>query len=248
MELNALIPIAAAAFLFAGIIKGLVGLGLPTAVIGLLSQFTDPRIAIAFLLVPMLVANAFQVGRPSVVFRAARLFWPFMASMGIVILIATQFAASASVETLKLFVGLLIVVFVLQSVFTKPLIIRAKYDVMAQLGFGAVSGILGGITSLWAPPLVIYLMSKELEKDEFVRLLGCLLFAGAVPLAIGYWYTGLATPVLFACSVAMTVPTLIGLKVGEIGRTYMSTKQFRAILLFVFFILGMNLIRGVLWG
>ena len=53
MSFEALLIIAALAFLFAGTIKGLVGLGLPTTVLGILSQFTDPRQAIALLLLPL---------------------------------------------------------------------------------------------------------------------------------------------------------------------------------------------------
>lgn len=41
------------AFLLAGTIKGIVGIGLPTTSIGILSQVTDPRLAITLAVFPI---------------------------------------------------------------------------------------------------------------------------------------------------------------------------------------------------
>lgn len=248
METDTLLLIAAAIFLFAGTIKGLIGLGLPTAVIGLLSQFTDPRQAIALLLVPMLISNTFQAYKNGMFMKAMKLFWPFSISMIIGILIFTQFAAQFSADGLKILVGVMIVVFVFVNVFAKPLTIPENRDTAVQLFFGSLAGIMGGLTSLWAPPLVIYLMSKRLPKDEFVGALGFLLLAGSIPLLAGYWQAELTSPALLGSSLIMTIPTLLGVLIGEKGRQYLSGEQFRWLLLFIFFLLGLNLIRGAVFA
>ena len=72
-----LIPIAIGSFIFAGAVKGLVGIGLPTALISVMAQFTDPRTAIALLLVPSLVTNVWQVRRSRYFLGAIRRVWPF---------------------------------------------------------------------------------------------------------------------------------------------------------------------------
>jgi len=247
METDILVMIAAAIFLFAGTIKGLIGLGLPTAVIGLLSQFTDPRQAIALLLLPTLISNTFQAYKNGMFMKAIRLFAPFALSMIIGILVFAHFAAGVSSKNLTILVGLMIVIFVLVNVFVKPLTIPENRDLPAQLFFGSLAGIMGGLTSIWAPPLVVYLMSKRLPKDEFVGALGLLLLAGSIPLLAGYWQAGLTTPTLLGYSLAMAVPTLLGVFIGEKGRKYLSGEQFRWLLLFVFFLLGLNLIRNAIF-
>lgn len=247
MEPEILLMIAAAIFLFAGTIKGLIGVGLPTAVIGLLSQFTDPRHAIALLIVPLLISNSFQAYKNGMVTKAFKSFWPIMLTMVIGILIFSQFAADISADGIKIIVGLMIIVFVLTNVFAKPLAIPEKFDIPTQIFFGICAGVMGGLTSLWAPWLVMYLMTKQLPKDEFVGALGLLLLSAAVPLLIGYWQAGLTNPSLLGASVLMAIPTLLGVFIGEKGRNYLSAEQFRKLLLFIFFLLGLNLIRGVLF-
>ncbi|MBY0338008.1 MAG: sulfite exporter TauE/SafE family protein, partial [Acetobacteraceae bacterium] len=49
-------------FLLAGLVKGVVGLGLPTVAMGLLALFLAPAEAAALLLLPSLVTNAVQIG------------------------------------------------------------------------------------------------------------------------------------------------------------------------------------------
>ncbi len=242
MSFEALLIIAALAFLFAGTIKGLVGLGLPTTVVGILAQFTDPRQAIAFLLLPILISNIWQIYRSGMAAEVFKKLWPFGLVMGSWIFITSQFAAIISTEILTLSVGIVIVLFVVTNVFLKKLTIPDNRDKTYQIGFGTAAGIMGGLTSLWAPPVVMYLLSKRVSKDEFVASVGVLLMAGSIPLLGGYITAGLTTPTLLLYSLAMVIPTLAGFAVGEWARSFLEAEQFRKILLGIFFLLGTNLI------
>ncbi|MFS2167775.1 sulfite exporter TauE/SafE family protein, partial [Variovorax sp. Varisp62] len=53
---------AAAVFLLAGVIKGVIGLGLPTVSMALLALWMPPVQAAALLIVPSLVTNVWQTG------------------------------------------------------------------------------------------------------------------------------------------------------------------------------------------
>jgi len=190
---EAILPIAVFAFLFAGTIKGLVGIGLPTATIAVLAQFTDPRKAIALLLLPALVTNLWQVYRSGYFRQNVRLYWPFALVLAPTIWLSSQFAARAAAEPLTIAIGCVIVIFVLTHLLAKPYAISANLDRPVQAGAGAIAGVMGGLTSIWAPPMVIYLLTKPLSKDEFVGATGVLILAGTVPLLAGYWQTGLMT-------------------------------------------------------
>ena len=54
---------AAVIYFIAGMIKGMLGIGFPTAAVSLLAQVTDTRTAIALVVIPMMVTNAWQVWR-----------------------------------------------------------------------------------------------------------------------------------------------------------------------------------------
>ena len=80
-------------FLLAGIVKGVLGIGLPTISISMLAQFVDPRVAIALLLLPALVTNTWQIYRGGQIIRSARLLYPFVVTMAVVMFVASLFAA-----------------------------------------------------------------------------------------------------------------------------------------------------------
>ena len=246
MSFEMLLVVAAVAFLFAGTVKGLVGLGLPTAVIGILAQFTDPRQAIAFLLLPILISNTWQIYRSGMAVKMFKKLWLFSLFMCSLIFITSQFAATISTKALTLSVGIMIVLFVVTNLFLKKLTISDKHDKAYQIGFGAAAGIMGGMTSLWAPPVVMYLLSKRVSKDEFVASVGVLLMTGSIPLLGGYITAGLTTPTLLLYSLLMVIPTLAGFAIGEWARSFLEAEQFRKILLGIFFLLGANLIVNAL--
>jgi uncharacterized protein len=59
-----LLAFAAGVFALGGFVKGVVGLGLPTIAMGLLSLRMAPAQAAALLIVPSLVTNLWQIGGP----------------------------------------------------------------------------------------------------------------------------------------------------------------------------------------
>ena len=55
------LAVAGAVFVLAGFVKGVLGMGLPTVAMGLLSVFMAPAYAAALLVVPSLVTNVWQI-------------------------------------------------------------------------------------------------------------------------------------------------------------------------------------------
>ncbi|MGI9463787.1 MAG: TSUP family transporter [Aestuariivirgaceae bacterium] len=247
MLTEAILLIAVFAFLFAGTIKGIIGIGLPTATIAVLAQFTDPRHAVALLLLPALVTNVWQVHRSGYLTKGIRQFWPFAVVLAPMIWLSSHYAARAPAELLTLGVGCVVVLFVITNLIAKPYTIPARLDRPVQAAAGAIAGIMGGLTSIWAPPMVIYLLAKQLTKDEFVGATGLLILAGTVPLLAGYVQTGLMTSQLAIYSAAMVAPTWIGFAAGEYLRGKLNTEQFRYVFLVIFLLMGLNLIRKALF-
>src|SRR3981189_2791242 len=74
-----LLFLIAAAFLLAGFIKGVIGLGLPTVSMGLLAVTMPPAQALAIVIVPAIVTNIWQTFVGPHLRDIIRRLWPLMA-------------------------------------------------------------------------------------------------------------------------------------------------------------------------
>ncbi len=230
-------------FLFAGVVKGVLGIGLPTISISMLAQFADPRVAIALLLLPALVTNVWQIYRGGRIVRSARLLWPFVTTMAVVMFISSLFAARASTKLLIAGIGVMVVLWTITSLIRSPPQVPEKLHRPVQVFSGFAAGLSGGLTAIWSPPMVMYLLSIRCEKDDFVRFTGFIILCGTVPLTLGYIANGLLDKPLALASALMIVPTWAGFFIGEYLRKFLGGKQFQTVVLVVFCLMGLNLIR-----
>ncbi|MFK7764979.1 MAG: sulfite exporter TauE/SafE family protein [Roseobacter sp.] len=247
MDYTTLFLSATAAFLVSGAIKGVAGLGLPTAAITFMTLVLEPRTAIAIVLFPMLGSNLWQMYRGGELRRTARRYGVF-ASVLFVCVGATAFATqNASDRALMAILGAVVLIFVAVSARKTLPPLPDRFDTIAQICFAAFAGIIGGMTAAWAPPMAMYLHAKGVDKDEFIRATGFMISLGSMPLIFSYLQLGFLSGTLTLTSLAMLIPTLIGFTAGEALRRRMSVEAFRNALLVLFFFLGLNLIRRAIW-
>ncbi|UTW55064.1 sulfite exporter TauE/SafE family protein [Kordiimonas sp. SCSIO 12610] len=240
-----ILTIIALVFLVAGTIKGLIGIGLPTIAISLMSLVIDARLAITLTIIPMFASNIWQVYRGGKILETLRKYWIFSTLLIISIFCTALISRSVSSDIILIILGSVVTIYAILSLLKWAPRIAAQHDPHAQTGFGLAAGILGGFTAIWAPPLIIYLTSRQIPKDEFIRATGMLITVGSTPLLFGYVQNGLLTPELATTASLMTIPVLIGFIVGEFLRKYISTAKFHTIVLSIFAVMGANLVyRG----
>lgn len=242
-----LILIVPLIFLLAGMVKGAIGIGLPTTIIALTSLFVDPRIAVAIGLTAMILSNIWQVHREGGWIEPLRRFWPFAVVNGVVLFIASQFAAEADADAILAFTGVAVAIFSASSLIGEPPAMPKRWERSAQVVSGALAGGMGGMTGIWSPPLLVLLLSLRLEKSVFVNTIGVLLCLGAIPLQVGYVAAGLMTWELFGLSFLLCIPVFAGFALGEKVRRKMDAKRFQKLVLVFFLIMGLNMIRQALF-
>jgi len=241
-----LIVFATATFLLAGMVKGAIGIGMPTAAIGLLSQVIDPKTAVALVVFPTFISNAWQMFRAGDLVRAFKDYRIFAVSLMVVLWFTTSLTASVSQQGLLLIIGGVVVAFSLISLLFNPPPLPDRWDTVAQVMCGAVAGIIGGLTSVWAAPIVIYLLGRRVSPDEFIRATGLLITLGAIPLVLGFWYHGIFNGSRVTLSVFLVIPALIGFQIGEVLRKRLPVERFQTAVLIVFLLMGLNIIRRAL--
>jgi uncharacterized membrane protein YfcA len=236
------------AFLAAGVIKGTLGVGLPIAAVGLMTQFIDPRLAISLVVFPIMFSNIWQIYRAGEIKKTVMKYWMFAVVLAISLMITTSYTAKVATDFLVAFVGVVIILFSLMNLMSTPPSIPEKFDRPGQLIAGLTAGVMGGFTAIWSPPIAAYLIARNTNKDGFVRATGFLFLVGSIPLCLGFWQNGLMTGPVALVSTGMIIPTLAGFSVGEIIRRKLKPDRFKRLVLFFFLLIGLNLIRKAVYG
>ena len=227
-------------FIFAGIVKGFLGIGLPAAAMGLLTLIFPPTEAISLLWLPILFSNMFQFGRARNKREIAVTYKWFAAAIFISIFLTSLFINDYPTALLTVAIGVAMVVFSMNLLFGLSLPVGPGRG--WQVGVGIVSGVLGGLSSIWSPPVAMYLMARNTPKDMFIGATGFLFLAGCLPLGVGLVISGLITGPVILKSLLGLLMTLIGFRIGEILRERISQDRFRQVVLVAFLIMGGRLI------
>lgn len=229
-------------FLLAAIVKGFLGIGLPAAAMALLTLVMPPTEAIPLLWLSILATNTLQFAHAPDKWEIAREYYLFALAIMISIFVTSMFIADYPTALLTVAIGVAMVLFSLN------LLLGIKLNIGPgkgwHLGFGLLSGSLGGISSIWSPTVAMYLVARDVSKERFIGATGFLFLSGVLPLGAGQVVAGVLTvPVLFKSALALFV-VLIGFRIGELLRDRVSQTFFRKAVLIAFLIMGLRLIAN----
>lgn len=234
------LAVLASVFLIAGIVKGFLGIGFPAAAMALLTLFLPPTEAIPLLWVSILATNTLQFARAPEKWEIARTYVVFAVMIALFIFVTAMFIPDYPTAILTVCIGVAMVIFSLN------LLLGIKLNIGPgkgwHVGFGAVAGILGGVSSIWSPPVAMYLVARNVSKEHFIGATGFLFLAGCLPLGAGQVIAGILTVPVFLKSLILLGVVLAGFRIGEILRTRVSQKYFRLAVLIAFLIMGVRLI------
>ena len=237
------VTLLVAVFLLGGVVKGALGIGLPAFLVGLLTFYYEPRTAVAMILLVIMTTNFRQalLGGSIVEIIIRHKYFCIFASIGI--FAVAVLGSKVPLPLLQFCVGIAMTIFALSSLLARIPALNMKYDKPAQIAAGIGSGILGGLTAIWGPPLAIYLMSLKLEKDVMIQTLGVMFSVQSLFLVAGFVVSGELTGRIALIGAVLIIPAFIGMYFGEKIRVRMNTVQFMRAFLIVFLLLGLNLIR-----
>jgi len=142
----------AGTFLIAGTVKGVIGLGLPTVSLALLTVAFDLPSAMALLLVPSFVTNLWQSmvggnGR-AIVLR----LWPFLAMATVTVWIGAAALTRVDLSLLTALLGALLVTYSTVNLAGLRLTVPTHHEVWAGALIGSANGVLTGMTGSFVVP------------------------------------------------------------------------------------------------
>lgn len=242
IELETILAVVAA-FLIAGVVKGAVGVGLPTIAIAIMGSALDLREAIPVLIIPSFLANLWQFSRPGPVTPLLIRFGPmnFVACIGIWAGTVLLFQINPAVIN-SLFGGVVILYALINLTHVEFFIPPAR-ERLIGLPVGLFSGLLTGVSGSLLLPVAVYLQALRLDKDTFVQAAGLSLFIGTVIWAAALFSEGAMTGTAWTLSAIALAPTLLGMAIGQGLRGRVPEAKFRTGVYIMLILLAANLVR-----
>jgi len=217
----------AATFAAAGFVKGVVGMGLPTVAMGVVSLVMSPVAAATILVVPSLVTNVWQLvagpGFGGLLRRLATMM--LMVCMGTAIGIGVLTGASSSTASAAL--GAILAVYGLIGLAARQFTVPPRVEPWLSPLVGLVTGLITGATGVFVVPAVPYVSALGLAKEELIQALGLSFTVSTVALAAALALHGQYQLNAAGSSVLAVLPALAGMFAGQRLRDRMHPAAFR---------------------
>jgi uncharacterized membrane protein YfcA len=233
-------------FLLAGLVKGVIGLGLPTISMGLLALVMPPAEAAALLIVPSLVTNVWQMVVGSHLRGLLRRLWPMM----LAIVLGTWSAAwlglglGAAAGPATIGLGIALALYALVGLLAFRLRLPSSGEAAWSPAVGAITGAITAATGVFVIPAVPYLQALGLEQDELVQALGLSFTVSTLALAVGLAGSGAFGGTVALHSLLALAPAVLGMMAGQAILRRVSPAVFRLCFFAGLLLLGLHLAIG----
>ena len=228
------------AVLAGGLVKGTIGFGMPMVALPLIAFIIPATTAMILLCAPILLTNFLQMKIKEGI--SSYRFLPMIICLIIGLIIGARLILEINLNTITQIIAVSIIFAALVNCigFKIENINKSKERIITSIiGFG--SGILGGLSTFYGPPMLAYLVAADLPKEKFVRTVSTIYFIGSFPLYGSLIYYGFATKQDLMMSLFLIIPAFISQQIGAKIRNKINQKQFRSCILVTLIILGISL-------
>ena len=211
-------------FFLAAFIHGSIGFGFPMVATPLLALFTDLQTAIVLTFIPTLLVNLISIISEGDILLAARHHLPLALSALLGSAAGTQILLSVNSDIFKGLLGIVILIYLLVEKTQLELSWIRSYPRLSKSTFGVSAGLLGGLTNVMGPVLIIYSLESKHSKSEIVQAANlCFLFGKIIQILLFTLNDELtlnelstSTVMLIVCSIGLYVGIVLKKKINEI--------------------------------
>ncbi len=214
-------------FVAAGLVKGVLGMGLPTVAIGFLGLVIAPVEAAAMLVLPSLITNVWQlIAGPN--FRAlSKRFGTLLLGICLGTPFGVSFITSGNTQIVTAGLGVVLTIYGAFGLSAARLTVAPKSEWWLSPFMGFCTGVLMGATGISALPVAPYFTALNLKKDDLIQALGLSFTVSSFALALGLLITGQFQLTVAAASLVALIPAFAGMFVGQKLRDRMPQALFK---------------------
>src|SRR5215216_629 len=229
------------AFLLAGFVKGVIGLGLPTVSMGLLAVTMPPGQAIAIVIAPAIVTNVWQTFGGPYLRDIMRRLWPLMAGTVAGIWLNAGLLTGPYAPYGTVVLGALLVIYAILGLSKINFKVARRDEKWIGGIVGVATGVVSAATGVQVIPSMPYLQAIGMEKDELVQAHGVFFTVATVALAFNLTTAGLLTAATALPGAVAMVASFTGMFIGQAVRNRMQPDVFRRWFLIAMIFLGLYL-------
>lgn len=242
-----ILVVVAVAYLLAGFVKGVIGLGLPTVAIGLLGLVMTPAQAAAILVVPSLVTNIWQFMAGGGLFELARRLWPMLLGICIGTFLGAIVLPHSGSRQATFWLGVALAVYAVLGLVKIEFSVPRQSETWLGLLIGIATGAVTVATGVFALPGVPYIQALQMDRHKLVQTLGLSFTVSTATLALALQHAGEINATLLAPSLVALAVALAGMVLGQFVRGRIKPETFRLCFFVGLLVLGLSLAwRG--WG
>jgi uncharacterized membrane protein YfcA len=219
--------LVAAVFALAGLVKGVIGLGLPTISMGLLALVMTPLEAAALLVLPSFLTNLWQmIAGPSLRAVAGRL-WPTMLGVCFGTWAGAGLMHEAHARLSSGLLGAALALYALTGLGSLHLAVGKAHEPWLGPAVGTVTGLITAATGVFVMPAVLYLQAIGLEKEELVQALGLSFTVATIALTLNVASAGALKVALAGPAFGALAMACAGMWIGQALRRSVQPAVFR---------------------
>jgi hypothetical protein len=243
-----LLLLIAAAFLLAGFVKGVIGLGLPTVAMGLLAVTMPPAHALAIVIVPAIVTNIWQTFVGPYLPDIIRRLWPLMIGTVVGIWLNAGMLTGPYARYGAIVLGILLVIYAVIGLSKFSFSVARRNEKWIGGIVGVITGMVSAATGVQVIPSMPFMQAIGMEKDELVQALGVFFTVATVSLAFNLTAAGLLTAATALPGGVAMVAAFTGMFIGQAVRSRMQPEIFRRWFLVAMILLGIYLAGSAIYS
>jgi uncharacterized membrane protein YfcA len=229
-------------FLIAGLVKGVIGLGLPTVSLALLTAIFGLNSAMALLLLPSLVTNVWQGMSGGKFLSITRRLWSLLVALCIATWLGVHVLATTDTILLSALLGVLLGIYSAMNLLRPKVPGLGRSEIWLSPMIGGINGLLTGMTGSFVFPGVLYLEALSLPREALIQAMGILFTVSTIALALSLKYQQFLSMELGTLSAGAIIPALIGMVLGQKVRQRLSETVFKKIFFISLLLLGIYLV------
>jgi uncharacterized membrane protein YfcA len=227
----------------AGLLKGVIGVGMPIVALPLLSLFIDVKSAAMLLSMPLVLSNlpqALEGGRTG---RSLMQLTPVFLGMIPGLFLGVQILLALDENVAKAVAGLVLMGVGGVTLLAPKLQLQPRLVLAAGVTFGFFGGILGGTTAMAGPLVFIFMLAKGLHGKAFTKEASLYLVASSGLLALLLMASREFSWLDVSVSTAAMLPVALGMYAGQHLRDKIAPETFRKLVLIAVIASGADLLR-----
>lgn len=235
-----IIALVLSTFLFSAFLKGTAGLGFATTCLGIMASYLDLRVAIPLVIVPSLVSNIVVMIDAGDFLRVLRMFKFMLVATVPGLLLGLWVLSDAHSDIPRGVLGAAMVMYGVWGLWGRT--VRMGHNPAVAMGTGFVTGVVNGLTGSQIMPVLPYLMSLPITKDELVQAINTSFTFSSLIMLVGMGRFGLLSAEVVVLSAVGILPVGLGIWMGGKVRRRLPEAVFRRVVLVLLCLLGAGLV------